>query len=149
MIEDAKRRMQYMVDTLEDKFTDLPDNPNLIFDMYEEHKEGIFLSREKNMRVVDGVLVAKFFPTWRSVSKKQGLPFVMPGDVAGEYKIRIDTSKDSIIAVNDSVYLHENGFIATCRPTGTHIGIATLSGKLYEVEIDSVEFILHRNLNRD
>jgi hypothetical protein len=73
----------------------------------------------------------------------------MPGDVAGEYKVRIDTSKDSIIAVKDSVYLHENGFIATCRPAGTHIGIATLRGKLYEVEIAIVEFILHRNLNRD
>ena len=111
-------------------------------DATAKKKEPIFLAREKAMRVVGDVLVSKFFPTWRNVSKKQGKPFIMPGDADGEYKIMTDTTKNGIVAVKDSIYVHKNGFVATCKPTGTHIGIAMLRGDMYEVSIKEVDEIL-------
>jgi len=104
-------------------------------------KAVVFQQRAKAFQVLDEVVVSEFFPEWRPLSRTLGKCFIIPGDIEGQYKVMTDTSKTKIVALKDQVFVHPNGFIGVCEPTkdSTHIGIALLTGELFEVSLADIE----------
>ncbi len=122
-------------------YTSSVKNLELLAESYNEEKKPLFVLRKKSAVELDNVIVSKFFPEWRAMSKELGKCFIMPGDEDGQYKIMIDTSKYKIMIVKDEVFVHVNGFIAVVEPKETSdvIGIALTNGDLFEVAISKIE----------
>ena len=107
---------------------------------YDKDNELVFEMREAFTEDVDEVVVAKFFPNWRAISRDTGKCFIMPGDKTSQYKIMTDTSKYQIATTKDEVFTHFNGFISVVEPKedSTIIGIILTNGKLLEVDLKRV-----------
>jgi hypothetical protein len=113
---------------------------------YAEEKAEIFTERSLTITTLDEVVVTKFFPMWRKLSKATGKCIIMPGDEEGQYKVMTDTSSQQIATTKDEVFTHTNGFISVVAPKedSTHIGIALTDGSLIEVSIKEIDNILNR-----
>jgi len=103
-----------------------------------KNKNEEFTIRSQAYTEREDVIISKFFPTWRKISKATGKPFIMPGDVEGQYKVMIDTTERGIHSTRNQIFTHVNGFISVVKPSGTHIGIALTDEDLIEVSIDEV-----------
>ena len=137
-----KRYMLHVNNTLEDIYIVVEGSDRERLAKYEKYKADIFRKRKEAMVLVDDVVVAKYFPVWRQVSKNLNRPIIMPGDVEGQYKVMMDTSKRQIATTKDSLFTHMNGFVSITEPTGNVIGIALTDGKMLEVRLDEVKKVL-------
>ena len=110
-----------------------------------KNKEIEFRVRSKAYTELDDVIVSKFFPTWRQVSSDTGKPFIMPGDVASQFKVMVDTNTRQIATTRDQVFTHINGFISIVAPSdsSTHMGIAFTDGSLIEVPLHVVRRVFN------
>lgn len=115
-------------------------------EVIDKLKAETFKERALAVVHIEGAAVSEFFPDWRKASKELGMPFIMPGDHPGEYKIMMDTSKNRIVTARDAKFVHNNGFIAVVKPNGvsTHIGIALLDGRLLEVSLAEIKKVLDK-----
>jgi len=142
--EEAKleRYMLHVNNTLADIYVVVEGSDRERLAKYEKHKNEIFRNRKKAMVLVDDVLVAKYFPGWRKMSKSLNRPIIMPGDVKGQYKVMLETGKRQLVTTRDSLFTHMNGFVSICEPKGNTIGIATTDGKMVEVRLDEIKKVL-------
>jgi len=137
-----KRYMLHVNNTLEDIYTVVEGSDRERLAKYEKHKNDIFRKRKEAMILVDDVVVVKYFPGWRQVSKNLSRPIIMPGDVEGQYKVMMDTTKRQIATTSGSLFTHMNGFVSITEPTGDVLGIILTDGKLIEVRLDEVKKVL-------
>jgi len=139
-----KRYMLHINNTLEDIYVVVEGSDRERLTKYEKHKADIFRKRKEAMVLVDDVVVAKYFPGWRQVSKNLNRPIIMPGDVKNQYKVMMDTSKSQLVTTRGNLFTHMNGFVSICEVNkdSTHIGIALNTGKMIEVRLDEVKKVL-------
>jgi len=107
-----------------------------------DEKNNVFRFREANVKVIDNALICKFYPNWRKISRKLKRPFIIPGDVNGQYKILADTNVVFIATANDLTFLHPRGFLAVVEPKNGLIEVILSTGELLSIEVSKVQRIL-------
>ncbi len=125
-------------------YADLLEAMEILAEVNTKNKIPQYEQRQLDAVDLGDVIVTKFFPEWRQASKITGKPFVMPGDLEGQYKVMVDTTTIQIAATKDEVFTHANGFISIVAPneTSTHLGIALTNGKLFEVPYSEIRKVI-------
>ena len=124
------------------EFTEIVEFLEKLSRVANAQNELIFMKRQEDMKSLGTVLVAKYFPAWRSVARYANRQIIMPGDNPGEYKIMCDTSHNRIVGAKDAIFIHRNGFIAIVKPMNDIISFVTSDSDIMQtVSVKDIEVI--------